>query len=228
MLAGLTGGNQMGGSIGGGLGALAGMAIGGPIGGLIGGIGGSLLGGLFGPKKSVGPNANTNLNIRDGRLFVGETGADNGGDRNGTIQLAQQAVSAINALIDTYGIKANDPTGGKLGYTGMPHAMGFEVYTGAVNAGKPQTPDEVLAFMRKNGLLTGTGLYDTVLKNSKATTVSGLTEDLGVAKFIEDAKKAATALNSVAQQFVDLGKQADDYAKRRQHSVLPRARSMRP
>lgn len=147
-------------------------------------------------------------------MFVGETGADNGGDRNGTIQLANQAVSAINALLDKYGIKANDPYGGRLGFTGTPHAIGFEVYTGAANAGKPQTPDEVLAFMRRNGLLAGSGLYGTVLANSKATTIEGLSSDLDVAKFIEDAKKAATALGTVAQQFVDLTKQADDYAKK--------------
>lgn len=231
----LTGGNQLGGSIGGGLGAAAGMAIGGPIGGIIGGIGGSLLGGLFGPKKSVGPNANTNLNIRGGRLAVGETGADNGGDRAGTIQLAQQAVDTINKLFDTYSVQAYDPTGGKLGYTGMPHAMGFEVYTGNVNAGKPQTPDDVLNFMLKNGLiksnasvnsdfktnvLYGSGggssgdIYGRVLARTQAKTVADFAKDMDIAKFVDDAKKAATKLNDVQQSFKDLSDQIDDYVTR--------------
>ena len=222
LLNGLLGGNSTGGTIGSGVGAAAGAAIGSIvpgigtlIGGLIGGAGGGIFGGLFGPKKSVGPNANTNLNIVNGRLAVGETGADNGGDRAGTIQLAQNAVTQINKLIDTYGVKAYDPYGGALSHTGAPHAIGFEVYTGNVNAGKPQTPDDVLQFMRSHGLLKGdTAEYQKIVSNSKATTVADFAKDLDIGKLIEDARNLNKALDSVQQSFKDLSDQADDYVKR--------------
>lgn len=242
LLNGLIGGNQMGGTIGSGVGAAAGAAIGSIVpgigtllGGLIGGAGGGLFGGLFGPKKSVGPNANTNLNIKNGRFAVGETGADNGGDRAGTIALAQQAVDQLNKLIDTYGIAAYDPYNGGLSKTGTPHAIGFEVYTGDINKGKPQTPDDVLKFALSHGLiksteggktagdfktnvLYGTGgatdYYQRVINNTKATTVADFAKDLDIAKLIVDAKNLSKALDTVQQSFKTLSEQADDYVAR--------------
>lgn len=236
LVGGLTGGNSMGSSIGGAIGGIAGSFIPIPVvGPLLGGALGGLLGGLFGAKKSVGPNANTNLNIRNGRFFVGETGADNGGDAAGTAQLAKNAVDSLNTLIDNYGIAAYDPYNGGLSKTGTPHAIGFEVYTGNINKGKPQTPDEVLRFALAHGLikstaggqlagdfktnvLYGTGgkddPYQRVINNTKATTIADFAKDLDIAKLIVDSKKASTALDSVQQSFKDLSDQADDYVER--------------
>lgn len=72
------------------------------VGTVLGGLLGGFVGSLFGPKPSVGPNGQTNLtaNVKTGILDIGESGADNGADRNVTINAAKQTQTAINDYLN--------------------------------------------------------------------------------------------------------------------------------
>ena len=228
LLNSLAGGNSQNGMIGGALGGLAGLGIGsalggtvlgmaaGPFGALVGALGGQLLGGLFGPKKSVGPNANANLTLAGGRFGLGSVGADNGADPSGVAGATAEVAQKLNEALDKYGFIVNS---GLADWTNTTGNFGINTGAGSI-AGTSKTQDD--AFIKalrgvgyggkKYDLInTGGGAYDTVLKNSAATTADALIKDLDLAKFIEDAKAGAAALSDVQKQFKKMTKQADDY-----------------
>lgn len=131
LLAQLTGGNQIGGSIGGGLGAALGAAfpILGPLTPIAGGLAGSLLGGLFGGSESVGPNAAARINFQNGRLVLGPTGADNGGNLAATVRVAQQTIARLNQLAEELGLVFSNVLRGANVITDRPELTTFGGFT---------------------------------------------------------------------------------------------------
>lgn len=220
----LAGGSSLGGTVGSGVGALAGAALGSVIpgigtliGGLIGGAGGGFLGGLFGGQKSVGPVGNANLSIANGRFALGSIGQDNGYDSSGLATQVREVAEKLNEIIDTYGFKVRPDLANWANTAGV-----FGIAAGNSGSLQARSQDQLFVDVLRSRGLSGTantgnillspgGTYDTVLKNTKATTADALVADLNFAKFIEDAKKAAGALSDVQQGFKDMAAQADKY-----------------
>lgn|GEM_PF-2886391 len=205
ILASLIGGNTTGGSVGGGLGAGLGFAVGGPIGGLIGGGLGSIAGSLFGGGRSVGPIGHTNIVSEGGKLVVSTSGADNGANVSATIQQAQQAVQALNALASQFDLafKSNEPTNGILVGT---------IGQGA-NVSGPKSVEEFIQHVLKSGQISGSGSADTVLKNIDPTaSIDKLTAGLQLAQAIDDIDLTDTELsirniNKAWAEQIDLAKE---------------------
>lgn len=110
----LFGGSQVGSSIGGGLGAAAGMALGsnmgtilgmagGPVGAVLGGLAGTALGGLFGPKGEGYSGGQANINVKDGKLVVGDVRTKRA-DSEPLARSAQQFTTIFNNIADRRGL----------------------------------------------------------------------------------------------------------------------------
>lgn len=208
-------GSTIGGAIGGAIGSFIPIPV---VGTLLGSVAGSLLGGLFGPKKSVGPNANANLTPVNGRFGLGTVGADNGADPSGVSSATQQLAEQLNAVMDAYGFNINPTYSNWANFGGN---FGINTGDGSIAGTSKNADDAFIKAIKGQGvgrkipiLQTQGGAYDRVISASTSTTAEEFVKDLDIAKLIEDAKKASTALSSVEQSFKDLSKQADDYVTR--------------
>lgn len=184
ILPGLLSGN-IGQAASGGIGAAIGTAILPGIGTALGGLAGNLLGGLFGPKPSVGPNAQGNVVVENGRFAEGPSAADNGGDVGPVKQATAQIAAQFNALIDSFGLKT---TGQNFGFfTGGDKVTGNGV----------KSVDDLVKAITAGGV-TGTGLVGQALQSDKVkslTSVQDIAGYLQLAKSIEDATAGLASLD---------------------------------
>jgi trimeric autotransporter adhesin len=193
-LLGLGGKGGIGGAVGGTLGSVAGGAVGstalgsllgsagGPVGAIVGSFLGTALGGAFGPKPSVGPNAQGNVVVENGRFVEGPSAADNGGDVGPVKQATAQIAAQFNALIDSFGLKT---TGQNFGFF-----TGGDKVTGN---GVKSVEDLVKAITA--GGVTGSGLVGQALTSDK---VKGLTNPQDIAGYLQLAKSIEDATAGLA------------------------------
>lgn len=190
----LANGNKaVGGLVGAGSGAAAGAlagtflfpGVGTLLGGLLGGAGGGL-GGLLGTQKpTVGPNAQGNVVVENGRFVEGPSAADNGGDVGPVKQATAQIAAQFNALIDAFGLKT---TGQNFGFfTGGDKVTGNGV----------KSVDDLVKAITAGGV-TGTGLVGQALQSDKVKSLVNAQDIAGylqLAKSIEDATAGLASLD---------------------------------
>lgn len=130
--------------VGSAAGAYLGSLVAPGVGTVVGGFLGGLVGGLFGGgAPSVGPDGVTGLLVNNGMLNVGSTGADNGADRNVTLNAATSTATAINKILaDNNLTLSSDPnynTVGGGGYSGLGIYQGSpQALAGAISHGGVQ------------------------------------------------------------------------------------------
>ena len=158
---------------------------------------GQYLGKYIGGGKSVGANSSTQIGAAGGQLFVGPSGADNGGNPAQTQAAATQLVQSVNSLINTFNL-----TLGNL--NAIPGGIG-QGAKGAIG-NMPQSPDEFVARLIAGGVFSSADpVMQTILKNTQARTLDQLAQDLQFGQQFEQlaggANSAAAAVAQVTDQF---------------------------
>ena len=160
--------------IGGGLGIASAMGLGaslGPIGmgvGLIGGLIGNLIGG---GQKSVGPNADADLNTDNGRFNFGAAAGDNGGDPAQAKAAIDQVTTQMNAVLDKYKLTVSPYWGG--------------ISSGNGGGGGFKDAASLVADIIGSHVMSGDGLVGRAAANTSAKDVQGLTSDLDFASTLQ-------------------------------------------
>lgn len=206
---------------GAGAGAAAGAVIGSvvpilgtAIGAIIGGVAG-LIGGLLTPGYSVGPNNATNFKLNpDGTVGVYDARSDNGGNQAAAVADGTAVSTAINDFTTAIGGKISD-TGGKVGdQVGNLQGNYFSTYGGVTHDYKDEQSANVDYVLRLLQGSTYSGVSDpnitTAIKNSKATSIDGLTSDAQFGANFDQTIKSLNGSFGVVDQTVQTAKASID------------------
>lgn len=195
-------GSSIGGDIGAAIGEVAGSEFGPPgafIGSTIGSFIGSLIGSLFGPGPSVGPNALAVVVSSGGKFSLGKYSADNGGDVNIAVDMANAAIQTANEILAAEGGTLGATTAWSFGYfKGAARALPTSNYpnygpaysdsTTAVEAG-------VLQMVESAQFIGGDPYVEWAISHSDDSTLDDLLSDIQVAQAYESYIKNPLAFD---------------------------------